>query len=214
MVIGVIAIVSALLLPVLRDARSTARSTICQSNLKQLGIAIQLYHSMWECFPAHEWENHSPSAQSGIPRQGKSGGVGRDAAPDNGDLQSPLRWFSQLDQMLDLGEEVQKCPCTPDWVCGCNNSYGYNYKYLGSARRHGDHGFERFPVKEVANPSHTIAFGDSGGTGTEGPYEPVPSKQRGSALSYEVRKNRVGNQGYLLDPPYTVSYTHLTLPTN
>ena len=155
-----------------------------RSNLKQFGVAMQLYRNTWDCFPAHEWKLDS------TPGDGHNDGKNR------------MRWFRQLDRMLDLGQEVQKCPSTPNWVCGRNNSYGYNYKYLGSARRHSDGGFERFPVRNVPNPSHTIACGDSAGTGTEGPYEAIPFEQEGSGLGYEERKNRIGNQGYILDPTY------------
>ncbi|MCM8816167.1 MAG: DUF1559 domain-containing protein [Candidatus Omnitrophica bacterium] len=42
-VIAIIAILSALLLPVLSKARETARTAVCISNLKQIGIAFTLY---------------------------------------------------------------------------------------------------------------------------------------------------------------------------
>lgn len=42
-VIGIIALLAALLLPVLGRAREAGRATACLSNLRQLGLAIQLY---------------------------------------------------------------------------------------------------------------------------------------------------------------------------
>jgi prepilin-type processing-associated H-X9-DG protein/prepilin-type N-terminal cleavage/methylation domain-containing protein len=199
-VISVIAMLFTLLLPVLSETRATARSVVCQSNLRQLGVALQLYQSLWQCFPPHAWD--VPADRSLGADQAKAATAEASADQNENDGQNRLLWIQQLERMLDMGENMQKCPCTPDWVRGRNNSYGYNYKYLGSARPLSQNGLECFPVKGVADPSHTIAFGDSAGTGTEGPYEAVPLEQRGSALSYEVRKDLIGNQGYLLDPTY------------
>ena len=183
-VIAIIAILAGLLLPVLGEARAMARSATCISNLKQLGVALSIYHNVWGCFPAHQWKADSTPE-----------------TPEN-DGNNRMRWFRQLHQMLDLGEDVQQCPEVPGWVCGRNNSYGYNYKYLGSARVLTDGTLERFPIARVENPSHTIAFGDSSGTGTLEPYEPIPFTQKGSSLSYDVRKDRIGNHGYTLDPTH------------
>lgn len=52
-VIAIITILAALLLPVLSRAREQARSSVCKSNLKQIGIAFLLYAQDWEeTFPA------------------------------------------------------------------------------------------------------------------------------------------------------------------
>lgn len=42
-VIAIIAILASILFPVFARARESARSTTCQSNLKQIGVAIQMY---------------------------------------------------------------------------------------------------------------------------------------------------------------------------
>ena len=44
-VIAIISILSALLLPVLARSRAAAQSAACQSNLRQLGLAVELYWS-------------------------------------------------------------------------------------------------------------------------------------------------------------------------
>jgi prepilin-type processing-associated H-X9-DG protein/prepilin-type N-terminal cleavage/methylation domain-containing protein len=176
-VIAIVAILASLLMPALSEARAMARSATCISNLRQLGVALHLYQNAYGFYPVHQW---------------KLGVGGNDR----------MRWFRQLHAMLQIGEEVQQCPEVTGWVCGRNNSYGYNYKYLGSARVFTDGTYERYPVPYVKNPSQTIAFGDSSGTGTEGPYEPIPFTQKSSSLSYDVRKTRIGNHGYTLDPTY------------
>ena len=183
-VIGIIAILTGMLLPAMGEARALARSATCISNLKQLGVAMSIYRNVWGSFPAHQWKLDS------TPGDGDNDGKNR------------MRWFRQLHEMLNIGEDVQQCPEVPDWVCGRNNSYGYNYKYLGSARKLTDGSLERFPVMKLHSPSHTIAFGDCSGTGTLDPYEPIPFTQKGSSLSYGERKDLIGNHGYVFDPTY------------
>ena len=54
-VIAIIATLSSLLLPALREARATARSTSCiSSNLRQLGVAMTPYQHVWGHFPVHQ----------------------------------------------------------------------------------------------------------------------------------------------------------------
>ena len=42
-VIGIIGVLAALLLPVFGRAKESARGTVCMSNLRQIGIALQIY---------------------------------------------------------------------------------------------------------------------------------------------------------------------------
>jgi len=42
-VIAILAILIGMLLPAVSGARESARSSVCMSNLKQMGIAVQLY---------------------------------------------------------------------------------------------------------------------------------------------------------------------------
>lgn len=179
-VITIISVLAGLLLPVIGQARAMARSTTCISNLRQLGVAMSIYQVAYNHYPAHQFKLGT-----------------------NGQLR--IRWFHQLHYMLGIGTEVQTCPDVPSWVIGRNNSYGYNYKYLGSARDYTINNvqvYENFPVNSVPNPSHTIAFGDAMGTGNQEPYEPLEWTIASSALSFNVRKLRVGNHGYCLDPTY------------
>jgi prepilin-type processing-associated H-X9-DG protein/prepilin-type N-terminal cleavage/methylation domain-containing protein len=170
-VVGIIGLLVSLLLPSLNLARQHARSSACKSNLHQLGIGMTMYLHQYDVYPGHQWI---------LP----------------GDRR--IRWFNAMAKLLK-SYEFQGCAAVSDWEIGRNNSYGYNYKYLGSARDNLDSPkapLESFPVKQLRFPARTIAFGDSDGTGW---------------IKEHVRNvndvDMLGNHGYTLDPTFIPEYS-------
>jgi len=50
--VAVVGILMALLLPAVQSARASARRATCQNQLRQLGLALHIYHDSHECFPS------------------------------------------------------------------------------------------------------------------------------------------------------------------
>src|SRR6516225_406177 len=61
-VIAIIAILAAILFPVFAQARAAARTTSCLSNLRQLGVAMQMYVDNYDgVFPWNQGPRFTPS---------------------------------------------------------------------------------------------------------------------------------------------------------
>jgi prepilin-type N-terminal cleavage/methylation domain-containing protein/prepilin-type processing-associated H-X9-DG protein len=54
-VIAIIAILAALLFPVFAQAREKARQTMCASNMKQMGLALEMYRQDYDSRNPNEW---------------------------------------------------------------------------------------------------------------------------------------------------------------
>jgi len=174
-VISILALLVAILIPALRGARKSAKTTVCGAHLHQLGVSTEMYYNENASYPPHKW-----------------------TLPDGGND----RWPTAVAIYL-RSEDLQICPSVPHWSVGRNNSYGFNYKYLGSLRFNDispTAPYERFPVKQVARPGMTIAYADSDGTGWAKEYEPDGKDV-----------DALGNHGYTLDPTFIPSYSSQTV---
>jgi prepilin-type N-terminal cleavage/methylation domain-containing protein/prepilin-type processing-associated H-X9-DG protein len=176
-VIALIAILAGMLLPALVKAKQKAHDAHCRSNLRQLGIGMYLYTDTYQFLPPHQLRLSDGTR---------------------------LRWFNLFAGEVTSGYEVIRDPAVPQWVAGRNAPYGYNYKFLGSARIMNSGDYESFPVRltSILAPAATIAFGCSNGTGTQEPYEPIQPEAIGSSLPASENVVRIGNHGYIIDPPF------------
>ena len=111
-VIGIIAVLIGVLLPALNRARKAANAVTCASNLRQMGIASQMYINEFRFYPGH---------------------IARNA---NGDIFAA--WPTRLRKYLKNSQGVFKCPSqdasfdwlpnqtTPPVASIAENGYGYN----------------------------------------------------------------------------------------
>jgi prepilin-type N-terminal cleavage/methylation domain-containing protein/prepilin-type processing-associated H-X9-DG protein len=171
-VVAIIALMIGILVPALRAARDSAKATVCGTNLHQLGVANEMYLTQNKAYPPHKWK---------LPNLTKE------------------YWPYAVAVYLS-SKDVQQCPMVPNWSVGRNNSYGYNYKYLGSLRlndRSPTAPFERFPVRSIPSPAMTIAYGDSDGTGWKNMYQ----------ANDATDPDAIGHHGYALDPTFIPTYS-------
>ncbi|HDZ21479.1 hypothetical protein LCGC14_0124690 [marine sediment metagenome] len=171
LVISIIALLATLLLPAISRAREYARSTVCLTNVRRLGIAGQMYLAEHRVFP---------------PVRLKYNKNGSDFVNEYGRTKPRWQWF--LDQgagpVIDpepyggatFGDGDSRTMTNDYYICPSlrdkyerdirNGAYGYNYQYLGDSRSLEDDGyFTNFPVSEerIEVPAMTVFFADSRG---------------------------------------------------
>jgi prepilin-type processing-associated H-X9-DG protein/prepilin-type N-terminal cleavage/methylation domain-containing protein len=190
-VIGIIAVLLALFLPAVMAARDAVKTTQCQSNLRQLGLAIMQYRDQAGAYPQYRAEYPPITNAYGVNRPrwqwimaSFMGGWAQNpdvlAAAGNAD---PTYTNVPLDNKLLLCPAMDSSSSFTYSIR--NGSYGYNFGYLGNNRTFvdGDNTTPtlRYPITSVKEASRTIAFGDS----------------RGGAIPH-------GGHSMTLDPPHMV----------
>ena len=172
-VIGIISALAALAFPAIMAARKSAQGAQCQSNLRQLGAAIVMYRDQAGAYPQYRAEYPPITNNYGVNRPRWQwllapylGGYAQ-----NPDVLLAAGTGDPTFTDVPLDNKALVCPAQEgsDALSIRNGSYGYNFGYLGNNRTlvDGDNTTPtlRYPVKEVKEPTRTIAFGDSRGGG-------------------------------------------------
>ncbi len=174
-VIAIVAILIGLLLPAIEAARGSARSTQCQSNLRQLGLAAVQYRETNGSYPPYRIEDATVFNNYGVQRPRWQWIM---ASWMGGYAQNPTAVAASVAAgdatctSVPLDNKVLVCPNMDgaDVASIRNGAYGYNFGYLGNSRRVVDGDattpYIRYPITGVKEASRTIIFGDSRGGGT------------------------------------------------
>ncbi len=146
-VMAIIALLSAILLPALSRAKSRAKAIQCVSNLRQMGIAAQVYTGdNADVYPiAYYWDDLNDI----------------DYAWDLTTLEADNRVIPGLLWGGAGNVQIQQCPSfagNADWLTDPYTGYNYNTSYLG----HGQFEAVPDPAKNSAvhHPAKTVIFGD------------------------------------------------------
>ncbi|MFP6763701.1 MAG: DUF1559 domain-containing protein, partial [Planctomycetaceae bacterium] len=136
-VIAIIAILIALLLPAVQQAREAARRAQCKNNLKQIGIALHNYHETNRTFPA--------------------GWFGVDRATGNQDFEgyNSFGWAVSLLPALDQGSLAKKFNTHRSLVDTGN--VPYLLTVLKAFRCPSDTGADVWDLSEEGNPANLLA---------------------------------------------------------
>jgi prepilin-type N-terminal cleavage/methylation domain-containing protein len=118
-VIAIIAILAALLLPALTRAKEMARRTACRNNLRQLGLAVQMYgNDNDNKLPDFRYPPYAIPLAPGQPGNG----------PGKWCWDLPQSWTDTLNNATTLNQDVWFCPSNPDFDCtNC-----WDFKLTGS----------------------------------------------------------------------------------
>jgi len=200
-VIGIIAILIAILLPVLSRVKRHAATVKCASNLRQLAIGWGMYAES-----SKGWS--VPARLPEIPgsRNLYDIGMGLTYRPRWYEvLGAQTRAFAFHDPLpADINDrqvenELYICPAVPEWTNCRNFSYGYNFQFLGNERlKERGKGFINYPVPiSRIRTGETVLAADSMGTAAGHP----PKRRHAYLLDGSADLNAWANHGYTIDPP-------------
>jgi len=168
-VIAIIAILAALLLPALSRSKMSAKNAECKNNIRQLGVALQLYASDTASYPYLTDMNTANTWYTAIAQYYASNFATMQCPTFKGEYPPESAMV-----FLPGGFSGYKSPTTPGGISGL--SYGYNGYGIGSADKWLPTTWQplglglvvmtgqsplRTKIYSVVNPANMIAIGDS-----------------------------------------------------
>jgi len=174
-VVAIIAVLLAILLPSLCRARAVSKSSVCMSNLRQIGLAVQSYASLWDGaiprgpaeqmpFAPDDWDEWATNQvwASGI---NKPIGLGSTLAHD---LRQPRVLFCPADDTDDPHEELLKLEQAAD--ADVFVSYLYRQRDQTTRDRLDNLGLNELmlPARALAMDVNSLAGGELNRTNHEG----------------------------------------------
>ena len=178
-VLAIIGILAAMLLPALGRGRARAQAAACANNLRQVGLAFQLYlHDNAGTFP-------TSSPHSGLGAQPEDWVWWQMAADASGNftMRDPQRG-SVIQQLGPYQPRLLRCPADRDAdareVLWKKNPGVEQYFYSYSLNAHGDAGMASFIARDraliilnkqttIRNPSGKIMLAEEKGAANDGP---------------------------------------------
>ena len=147
-VVAIIAILAAMLLPALSQAREKARTATCMNNLKQLALGFAMYIEDYDGYLP--WLFYNPN-------------------------NNPTCWFGKICDELKLsypanatayGPKILRCPSSPlykyPYLWYTSISYGYNYNYLDARYKDATYGWGgKGKYSRIPKPSQMICIADT-----------------------------------------------------